>query len=394
MSVTTEVTDGHREEASAGSRGRRRFPMWLWWLLGIIVLTVGLSLLAAQAGRNASREPWHPNNAMPEGSRAVDEVLAAQGVRSRTVTTRAEMRRLDPGPDTTVVVDARGFDVDALQDISPDLQRAGRVILAEPGHPQLIALDLPVQTNGNTSGVPRAECVTDLLPDPAPTWAVTGATTYRPEGNWVGCYGPTGQAGLVTGTWGGAEMVVLGDFDFATNGEVLHGDNAQMALRLLGAHENLVWYFPDATDVPASDDPGDTDQPSVMPPWFGPVLGLSFGVVAVFMVAGGRRFGPLSREPLPVVVSAAESTIARARLLRRHGTIGHSAERLRQATCRRLCRRIGLPSGASPERLAERLRITHPQAVDLLTGPLPTTERTALEWVEQLQQLEREVSLR
>lgn len=390
--ITTETTEAGQVDQVPPVR-RRRFT-WAWWLLGIVVLTVGLSLLAAQAGQEASREPLHPDNSTPNGTRALDKVLTEQGVRSRTVTTRAEVRRLAPGPDTTLVVDARGFDVDALQDIGPDLQRAGRVILLNPGHPQLTALDLPVQTNGSFSGVTQTECAADLLPDPAPMWAPSSVETYRAEGDWIGCYGPSDQAALVTGTWGDSETVVLGDFNFATNGQVLHGDNAQMALWLLGAHENLVWYFPDAADIPKSDDPDDTDQPDVMPPWFGSVLGLSFGTVAVLMVAGGRRFGPLSREPLPVVVSAAETTIARARLLRQYGTIGHSAERLRQATCRRLCRRIGLPPGASPERLAERLRIAHPQAVDLLTGPLPTTERTALEWVEQLQQLEREVSLR
>lgn len=364
--------------------GRGRRAPWLWWAVSLMVLFLGMTALVGLRPRG-DQVPLSPGNARPEGARAVSRVLAAHGVTTRRVTTRAAVRAAAPDADTTVLV-AGPLPEAAARDIAPDLRRAGRVVVVRPDHATARALDLPAQVVGADGGPTDRACGADLLPDPAPRWDTDGAVRYRPTGAATGCYRADGASALVAGPWGDAEAVVLGDGAFLTNDAVTDADQAQLALWLLGSRPELVWYLPDPADVPADADAG---APAALPDWAAKGMWLAFGAVGVLMVAQGRRFGPLSREPLPVVALAAETTVARARLQRRVGSVEHSAPVVRAAAARRLAGHVGLPAGAPLEEVAAALERVRPGARDLLLGPLPATDAELADWIAAVRALER-----
>ena len=383
MSTDTEVV------ADAKPRSTKT-PAWLVWVLVIVVVVVGSGALVAGLARGPRPMPFDPNNRGPMGTRALDQVLQSQGVETHRARTRADIRRLKPDADTTVVITTDPQNA-AAEDIAPVLQQAGRVVVLMPSDN---GLDLPF-ARGAASDMNR-ECRTDVVPRPVPRVQRQMVTYEATDPTWTGCYGPPGEEGLITGSWGNAEVVVVGTTDIVTNQFIAEADHAQLGLWLTGAHERLIWYNADINDQPkdTSRDRNDDAGPSIVPEWFYPAVWLLLCTVPIAMFVVGRRFGPLSREPLPVVVPAMETVRARAHLYRSFGSRDHAMEALRSATCRRLCRRLGLPVSTSPTDLAQHLRTAHPQAPDLLTGPYPTNDRDALDWADALRTLEREVYIR
>jgi hypothetical protein len=118
------------------------------------------------------------------------------------------------------------------------------------------------------------------------------------------------------------------------------------------------------------------------------------GVLAL-MLLRGRRLGPLVTEPLPVVVRASESTLARGRIYRRTGDRDHAAEVLVSATRRRITEMLGLPPrtrlDAVAHAAATRTGRDPRQVLELLsTTTVPTNARLA-DLGSRLIELENEV---
>src|SRR5690606_29787188 len=129
------------------------------------------------------------------------------------------------------------------------------------------------------------------------------------------------------------------------NRTIAEEGNAALALRSIGAHENVVWYVgggfdsstltwtqpgspgdPGAPGEPGGGSSGPPDAaPDFLPPGTGNFLyglGLALAVVVLWRA---RRFGALVTEPLPVVIRSSEATRGRARLYRAaraHGRAG------------------------------------------------------------------------
>jgi hypothetical protein len=192
-----------------------------------------------------------------------------------------------------------------------------------------------------------------------------------------------------------AGLTLVGAPAALTNDQVLDGDNAAVALRLLGQRQRLVWYVPSLADLAGADS---VSASSLVPRWLRPAIWLLGLTTVAGMVWRGRRLGPLAREPLPVEVKAIETTRSLGRLYRKAGDRAHAAEALRVAARSRLTERLRLPRGPDPAALVAAVA-THtgrPEAeVDALLGPhaaAPVSDRDLTVLAHRLIELDREVS--
>ena len=144
-------------------------------------------------------------------------------------------------------------------------------------------------------------------------------------------------------------LTLLGAPDALANDQVLAGDNAAVALRLLGARDRLVWYVPSLADLRGSDG---ISLAGLLPDWLAPAVWMVGAAGLGLVVWRARRLGPLAREPLPVEVKSVETTRNLGRLYRRSGDRSHAAAALRTATRAGLAERLHLPRHADPAQIA------------------------------------------
>lgn len=405
-----------------GRPGGRR----LWVAVAVAALVAVALALWLRDDETAFGARLDPTNPGPDGGRAVARVLEDQGVRVEVVRSAAAASEALAGTDvpTTVVVTSTSALAPSTTDRlltdaadsadSPDSADTP-VLLVEPDGRALVRLDpdqtatrtpaaeAPAQCAPSATGAPPPDVFTDALPDDLRV-AVDAARTYREPGCFAVEDGVLLTAVAGPGVPAGVEVAAFGAGDALTNDQVLRADNAAVALRLLGARDRLVWYVPDPADA-RSDEA--VTLGSLLPRWLVPSLWLLLAAGAALVLWRGRRLGPLSTEPLPVVVRAVETTISRGRLYRRAGDRTHAAAALRRRTRRSLADRLGTPGHADPVLSAVD---TVPSAVDPLTllvaersgrpvadvarllgGPPPETDRALIQLAHDLQHLTREV---
>jgi hypothetical protein len=192
-------------------------------------------------------------------------------------------------------------------------------------------------------------------------------------------------------------VLLLGAEDLLRNGDILEGDNAAVALRLLGQRERVLWYVPDPADLTANDAVSLED---LLPNWLRPGLWLVALSLVALVLWRGRRLGPLATEPLPVVVKAIETTRSRGRLYRKADDRAHAADALRAAGRATAAERLAVPATADPlvlvravamhvGRPAEEIgHLLHPAA------PAPATDHDLITLATALASLEGEVRQR
>lgn len=385
--------DAAGRPASTSGTARRR----LWWALAVaaaVALVAGAIWLAyARAAHRGT--PLDPDNAGPEGSRAVARVLDQRGVDVTIARRQDVLLAAEVSSDTTVVVTSTFQLSDAT---AGNLLRhslpARRLVLVRPDAFVLDALDLPVTaaTQADTGAPLRAGCSLAGL-DPGDT-IVSGAAAYTTvERTATRCFTRTGAAAVVAlpATHSRPEVVVVGSTDLLRNDAVTRFDHAGVGLRLLGRGDSLVWYVPSYLDFDVADQTGGSAAPDAL--W--PLVGLALCALLVLMVWRGRRFGPLVHEPLPAVVKAIETTQSRGRLYRKAGDTARAGAALRARTLRRLAQRLGLPPGAEPAAVAD--AVTAATGLDphrvhrVLAGPPPADEPALVALNHDLSQLEKEV---
>jgi hypothetical protein len=363
---------------------------------GVLVVLVALSVLAVRSAvRGGALDPDNPR---ADGARAVARVLEDRGVDVAVIRRAADLRATHVDRGTTVLVTStellgRG----TAREVDRVTRSAGTLVVADPSTVLVRALSLEVDVRDATvDDRTEARCADPLLE--GLTVEVGPSAGYRPTGDsgagTVACFpteGPDGAALVVRVDRGVATYAVAGT-DVFTNEHVDAADNAAVALRLLGQHDQLVWYVPDSRDVRAGDGGSLRAQ---LPRGLLPALWLVGVAVFSTMLWRGRRLGPLVVEPLPVVVKAVESTQGRGRLYRRVRDREHAAGILRDASRRRLIARLRLPSSTAAEALVHAVAAAtdrSPDAVrDLLaTGPV-TDDKALTRLADALAALEREV---
>jgi hypothetical protein len=337
-------------------------------------------------GRQAYSADLDPANPDGTGAQALARVLDQQGVDVSIVRSADALDRTATDGSTTIVVTSTdNLGRSTIHRLLSHQGRADLVVIA-PGPALVRRLGL------------ASYPVTEELPDPVPAGcpAYDGLSLRVPAGaeytSSEGCF--QGRHGVLLAE-PRAGLTLVGAPEMLTNDQVLDGDNAAVALRLLGRRQRLIWYVPALADLAGADS---VSASSLLPDWLRPAIWLLALTTVAVMVWRGRRLGPLAREPLPVAVKAIETTRSLGRLYRRAGDRGHAAEALRSAARSRLAERLRLPRLVDPARLVETVaaRSGRPAAeVAALLGPhapAPVSDRDLTVLAHQLTELDREVS--
>ena len=378
--------------APVAGRARRRPPTWVY--LGVaVVLALAVGIWVS---RDSERYPGlgDPRNPGPDGGQAIAKVLADQGVDVTIVRSADALEATEVDRGATVVV----TETDRLARSTLDRLRRhaadARLVLVEPPYSLVHEIDPALTTLPVRAGNGRA-----LAADCAPLAGVDlsglrlevdSATTF--DGS--GCFTREGRPVLRTVDDDAGRLVLFGAAEALTNDQVTRADNAAIALRLLGQDERLVWYVPD----PADEAPGDAvTLGSLLPDGLVPALWTLFLAAVALVVWRFRRLGPLSTEPLPVVVRAVETTRSRGRMYRRSGDRGHAAQALRHAARTDLARLLRMDrragTGAVAEAAAGRLGVPVEHVAALLDDhrPPPASDQELIRLAQDLARLRREV---
>jgi hypothetical protein len=355
----------------------------------IVAAGVAAVVLSAWLGRNDQTyaAPLDPRNPDGDGAQALARVLDDQGVDVEIVRSADALDDTTSDSATTIVVTSSGNLGRSTTARLLEHQADAHLVVVAPG-PALVR-ELGLNTFPVTSTPP------DDVAAGCPAYdglalQVETADAFRSPG----CF--RGEGGVLV-----AEprpgLTLLGADAALTNDQVLDGDNAAIALRLLGERQRLVWYVPDLADLAGSDS---VSAASLLPDWLVPALWALAVTGVALLVWRARRLGPLAREPLPVEVKAVETTRNLGRLYRRAGDRAHVAEALRSAARARLAARLHLPRSVAPRRLVDDVAAHTGRPapeVDALIGPgaLPPRDDVELTAIaHQLTELDREVSHR
>lgn len=352
--------------------------------LAIVVLIIVVGVAVALLQGSSQSGYLDPESAEPGGSRALSQLLAAEGVTVKRVQTANDAKA---NGGTVLVTTPDWVDPERLTALAIG---ADELVLVGPGQLTLDAL-LPAATVSGSGEVEEREPGCEFEHAEVAGAVTIGGIGYDAPEATATCY-PTGEGyALLRVERFGSTITVLGSGAPLTNEALDEHGNAALAMRLLGAERRLTWYLPSLADRA----PGEQSLVDLLPSgWkFGLVqVGIAVVLLALWRV---RRLGPVVSEPLPVMVHAAETTEGRALLYRRAGAADHAAAALREAAAGRITVALGLPSDAGPEAVAASAAARtgrRPEAVyGLLYGPPPRDDTALVRLAEDLDTLENEV---
>ena len=369
----------------------------LFWVgAGVIALLIAVVGLLANS-TDTARDFLDPNNAAPEGAKALVEALRSQGIDVTTTASLAATMEAITAPDATTLV---VFDRDYLltaQQRETAFGLASTIVLIDPGYDDLMVAAPDIANAGVVDGPLAADCsLTAVVAAESVTGAGTGFRVITPQPNAQTCLGSgDGVFSLVSLTNGPRTVTLVGTTAALSNEYVGSRGNAALALTLLGSAPHLVWYTPGLADL-AGDAPLSLGELS--PPWVTSVTALLALTALSAAIWRGRRLGPLVIENLPVVVKSNETTRGRARLYEKNAARGHALDTLRMGTLVRLASRCRLPRTATVEDIigsVAALTGQEPSTVrSTLLETIPTTDRELVELSDQLLELEELLRLR
>ncbi|WP_110240778.1 DUF4350 domain-containing protein [Nocardioides gilvus] len=367
---------------SSGLRVRVRRHRTALILTAFVLAVVAISVVAGQ--RPGNTVPLDPENAGPDGARALARVLERHDVDVTVARGAAALESQSVTEGTTVVVTSTEQLGESTLSRLRDHASAGDVVLVDPPGWLTTSLTTPptrVRIPQHVSGACADPEFSDLAIRTEEALAFDGP----------GCFGHTEGSLLVSPAAG---LTLWGAGQALSNEQVVRADNAAVALRLVGGGSALVWYVPDARDLTAGDA---LPLSETLPDWILPglwVLALSGLALVGWRI---RRLGALAVEPIPVVVKAVETTLARGRLYQRAGDRGHAAVALRTASLHRLARRLRTGSHDPEDVVAAVVALTGRESGDVgrLLSPHsaapPRTDRELIHLAGQLATLEEEV---
>lgn len=360
-------------------------------IVGTLMVAALALVVWGQLAPKGDSVPLSIDNPGPAGAKAVAQILGRHGVDvHRAGTFEAAMDALGTSSSPTLLIyDSNVFlDDDRVLDLRA---RAGRVVLVSPRLRTLTVLDSDIRQAGV---VPEASPVLEpgcRLPDAEAAGAVSGEAGFVYDGG-TSCYHPPGASAGLLAVSGDSRLAVLGSAALLGNERLAERGHAALALRLLGASPDLVWYLPSPSDLEVSGPGRSLDE--LAPDWarfLGPWLVLAAMAAVAWR---GRRLGPLVFEPLPVVVKAVETAEGRARLYHDSHAMEQARDTLRAGTLVRLSAKLRLGRGASADHVIDATAsfLDSPVAgVRELINELPRTETRLVSWAQELDNLEKEV---
>ncbi|WP_285248804.1 DUF4350 domain-containing protein [Pseudarthrobacter sp. efr-133-R2A-89] len=400
MTGLSTANTGHgntpRSGAAAGQAPQSRGPFA--WIRNHRCLAAAAALAVAalalvigtQLAPKGDTVPLSVHNAGPNGARALAQILGRHGVNVHTPNrfdaALADLR--SSSSPTLLLYDRNG--ILGKPQLAALAAASDHVVVISPRLDTLDALDV---------GIHQAGVVPDAVPvlDPRCSQAdanaagqVTGQGGFVYDGGTT-CYRAAGTAGMLAIS-GDRRTSVLGSTAVMGNDKLDDLGNAALAIRLLGASPDLVWYLPSLEDVTVTGHGKTLDD--LAPGWarfLGPWLLL---VAMAAIVWRGRRHGPLVFEPLPVVVKAVETAEGRARLYQDSRALDQARDNLRAGMLARISGKVRLGPGAGAEDIidaAARLLGRDPAAVRELVNERPATEARLVAWSQAMDKLEKEV---
>ncbi|MEO8106923.1 MAG: DUF4350 domain-containing protein [Actinomycetes bacterium] len=354
-------------------------------LAALLALAVATALLTPATGRTS----LDPDAATPGGTRALAELLREQGV-SVERTTDAD-RALSLGGSTTLVVAYPELlppgDIRSLEKVPADVVLLGPVATPDGYLDVTPAERAPLEDRDPQCLLEAALRAGD---------ARTGGTTFTVDDSAAtldateACFSADGLPTLVqTTSSSGAVHTIMGSADFMSNEWIDDSGNAALAMNLVGRNPALVWWMPTPQYT------GQQSLTSLLPDGLWPLLGSLAVVVLMTAVWRARRLGPVTEERLPVAVRASETTEGRARIYQRHRTRGQAADHLRSQAVDALRLRLGLPTSASDEAIAQAVTTAtgrRPEQVQqILYGPPPQADQDLVDLGHKLSALDQEV---
>lgn len=381
----TEPAAAPDGQGGSPRRWRRLFPALV--TAGLIAAVV----VGVLGHSSTSQISLAPDNPQPAGAQAAATILEREGVQIRTAHTAADAIALAE-PGTTLFVSAANrldeTQLAAIGDTEADLVLTNVVFL-----PDLEPLTDRVEPSPVGSSEPVAARCDD------PHASVAGELSHSSGGLRADdvelCFpAEEGTGAFASWSQDGRQISVLADGAPMSNASLAEAGNAALTLRILGQHEELVWYLPSAGDTSLEDD-GAAGETSLLPPAATAVGWQLAVVVAVLLLWRARRLGPVVTEPMPVVVRSAETTLGRGRLYRRGRAHAHAAAGLRAGCATRLAHALGLARSAPPGTLVSVVAAAtgRDEALvgQLLYGPAPRNDAELLTLTRELDILESEV---
>ncbi|MFE3447329.1 DUF4350 domain-containing protein [Nonomuraea sp. NPDC059194] len=373
MSVSTSPT-------AAGLWRRARAGV----LVGLLVVLTAV-IAAVIAGGAGPGRYLDPDDTSLRGSKALAQLLRAQGVRVDRVDSVSAAESLAREGDRLLLVGAPwdgGYDEAERLAAIP----GARVVVGDQPYFDVLAPDI-VAERGLRLRSREPGC--DLPAARAAGSVYLGGMGFEAGG--TSCYG---GSLMVSGT-----VTAVGNGDFMTNQRLAEDGNAALALHLLGTRRAVTWLVP-APVAPGEEQvagPGGKSFVELLPasiPWAVLMAAVAVGVTALWQ---GRRLGPVVAERLPVVVRAAETVEGRGRLYNARRARLQAAEALRVGALDRLVPRLGLGSGAGTNEVVAALAVRTGQdpgwLAAVLYGPPPAadTELVALAgYLDEIERLVRE----
>lgn len=389
------------ETATVGRTARR----WLFWIVAVLAVVVfAIVTTLATSSAAPDTDVFSIENAGPDGSRAVAEVLRQQGVdvvAASTLDDAQDAAAAATGPVTVLFADPFGYlddeRLDQVADLGDDL------VLVEPGSAELDALAPGIATAGAAEDadsvsagctLPAAQKAGEIS-RPNLTYRVLDANASGSAGSAVQtCFRSYDDAyAVIQLPSEGGSTTVLGAGDVLTNDAATAYGNGALALNLLGKNATLVWYLPGFDDV---GDGAPATLGELTPDWVTPVLLLLIVTTIAAGIWRGRRFGPVVVENLPVTVRASETLEGRARLYARQGAHARALDSLRIGTLSRLTVQLALPRHATVVEVSRSVAAVTGRHVDevhdLLVGGMPRSEADLLRYSDALLVLEQQVA--
>ena len=399
--TTPTVTTPTVTTPTVRQAGRR---LRFWIIVAVIAVVVAVATMIITGAGNPGGTPLAATSAGPAGSMAIAEVLRQQGV---TVTATdglaATSTAARTAANTTIfVVDDGGYlDGQQLKELS---RISSHLILMTPSFDQLTDAVPEIAQAGSVTGELTAQGAAGGAAGGAADCAlpaVTNAATVTGDGSGYRLIDTTADAESCLGSGddiysliqlhrGDTLLTVIGTRAAFSNEQVAERGNAALALTLLGASENLLWYLPSIDDAAV---PGAPSIGDLTPAWVSAVMALLLLVAIAAAFWRGRRLGPLVVENLPVTVRASETMEGRARLYQKSSARLRALDALRIGTIERLGTRCALPRLASVDEviLAVAAAIGRPPAEVgvLLRDEIPAGDADLVRLSDALQTLER-----
>lgn len=403
--TTPTVTTPTVTTPTVRQAGRR---LRFWIIVAVIAVVVAVATMIITGAGSPGGTPLAATSAGPAGSMAIAEVLRQQGV---TVTATdglaATSTAARTAANTTIfVVDDGGYlDGQQLKELS---RISSHLILMTPSFDQLTDAVPEIAQAGSVTGELTAQGAAQGAAGGAAGGAadcalpaVTNAATVTGDGSGYRLIDTTADAESCLGSGddiysliqlhrGDTLLTVIGTRAAFSNEQVAERGNAALALTLLGASENLLWYLPSIDDAAV---PGAPSIGDLTPAWVSAVMALLLLVAIAAAFWRGRRLGPLVVENLPVTVRASETMEGRARLYQKSSARLRALDALRIGTIERLGTRCALPRLASVDEviLAVAAAIGRPPAEVgvLLRDEIPAGDADLVRLSDALQTLER-----